>query len=73
MESATITLNNGVAIPRVGLGTFRARGADVQAAVKAALAAGIRHIDTASIYKVRRLRVCASGFVHSNLLTGVSW
>lgn len=47
----TIALSNGVEMPRVGLGTFKAQGADVQTAVRAALAAGIRHFDTASIYK----------------------
>ena len=52
-EPATIRLNNGVELPRVGLGTFRARGKDVKQAVQGALASGIRHIDTASIYKVR--------------------
>lgn len=41
----------GVHMPRVGLGTFRARGADAVAAMVAALQAGYRHIDTASIYK----------------------
>lgn len=39
-------------LPRVGLGTFKAQGQDVKMAVKAALAANIRHIDTAAIYKV---------------------
>ena len=40
------------AVPRVGLGTFKAKGLDVQAAVMTALDCGIRHIDTAAIYKV---------------------
>jgi diketogulonate reductase-like aldo/keto reductase len=49
----TIALAGGVELPRVGLGTFKAGGAELRAAVHAALAAGIRHIDTAAIYKVR--------------------
>lgn len=51
MLSPTITLAGGVELPRVGLGTFKAGGAELRAAVHAALAAGIRHIDTAAIYK----------------------
>lgn len=46
-----IRLTNGVELPSIGLGTFKARGADVQQAVTVALRHGIRHIDTASIYK----------------------
>lgn len=47
----TITLNNGVDIPQVGLGVFQAaEGAEVEAAVRAALEAGYRLIDTAAIY-----------------------
>lgn len=48
-----IELHNGVLMPRVGLGTFKSRGADAVAAVHTALRLGIRHIDTASVYKVR--------------------
>ncbi|CAI5933991.1 unnamed protein product [Closterium sp. NIES-64] len=33
------------------VGTFKAKGGEVKEAVKAALAAGYRHIDTASVYK----------------------
>lgn len=51
----TIRLNNGVELPRVGLGTFRAQGAEVKGAVAAALKAGIAHIDTATIYKASAL------------------
>eukprot|EP00798_Chlamydomonas_sp_ICE-L_P002779 gene2779-12656_t len=47
----TIPLRNGVLLPRVGLGTFKVAGGDVHTAVTAALDAGLRHIDTASIYK----------------------
>jgi methylglyoxal/glyoxal reductase len=47
----TITLNNGVAIPAVGLGVFRvAEGDATRRAVLAAIEAGYRHIDTARAY-----------------------
>lgn len=49
--SDTLPLAGGVQIPRLGLGVFRAEaGGQTAAAVQAALAAGYRHIDTASIY-----------------------
>lgn len=51
MEPRTIALRNGVELPRVGLGTFRSTAAEAAIAVHAALGAGLRHIDTASIYK----------------------
>jgi diketogulonate reductase-like aldo/keto reductase len=41
---------NGAAIPALGLGTWQLRGDDCSAAVKTALAAGYRHIDTAAMY-----------------------
>jgi diketogulonate reductase-like aldo/keto reductase len=47
----TVTLNNGVTIPHVGLGVWQAReGAEVERAVQTALEAGYRLIDTAAIY-----------------------
>jgi diketogulonate reductase-like aldo/keto reductase len=46
-----VTLNNGVAIPQVGLGVFQAQeGSEVEQAVSAALEVGYRLIDTAAIY-----------------------
>ncbi len=48
---STKKLNNGVEIPRIGLGVFRAKdGNETSNAVKWALEAGYRHIDTAAIY-----------------------
>ncbi|KAI8981768.1 NADP-dependent oxidoreductase domain-containing protein [Mycotypha africana] len=46
------TLNNGAQMPAVGLGTWQSSEKDdtVYKAVKAALAAGYRHIDTAMMY-----------------------
>ena len=38
--------------PLIGLGTFRCTGDTVRKSVKVAIDSGIRHIDTASIYKV---------------------
>lgn len=40
----------GVALPRLGLGTFRMQGAACQAAVESALALGYRHVDTSEMY-----------------------
>ncbi len=45
-----IKLNNGITIPQIGLGTFRAQDNDAYEAVTHALKVGYRHIDTASIY-----------------------
>lgn len=45
------TLHNGIEIPSVGFGTWQApNGPETVAAVKAALAVGYRHIDTAAGY-----------------------
>ena len=50
--SATVGLDNGVAMPLLGLGTYRsARGAEVEGSVAAALRQGYRSIDTASLYE----------------------
>lgn len=47
----TVTLNNGVKMPGLGLGVFRVEeGQQVQDAVRWALEAGYRHIDTAAAY-----------------------
>ncbi|MFF0094747.1 aldo/keto reductase [Streptomyces canus] len=45
----TVQLNNGVAMPRLGLGTWPLRG-DAQQAVTRALRSGYRLIDTAAAY-----------------------
>ncbi|MBP2623499.1 aldo/keto reductase [Streptococcus oricebi] len=45
-------LNNGISIPALGFGTWRAKdGEEAYQAVLAALKAGYRHIDTAAIYQ----------------------
>ena len=49
---STVTLNNGVAMPRLGLGVFAAGPGDrTRRAVRWALEAGYRHVDTAAIYR----------------------
>jgi 2,5-diketo-D-gluconate reductase B len=40
----------GMAMPRLGLGTWRTRGRECHAAVASGLALGYRHIDTAAMY-----------------------
>jgi diketogulonate reductase-like aldo/keto reductase len=46
----TLTLNNGVKMPALGLGVFQTPPDETQAAVRAALDLGYRHIDTAAAY-----------------------
>jgi diketogulonate reductase-like aldo/keto reductase len=51
--SDRVTLNNGVTMPRLGLGTWQGRpedGPHVEAAVRTALSLGYRSIDTAAGY-----------------------
>ena len=46
-----ITLNNGVAIPQLGLGVYRSpNGVETVETVRYALEVGYRHVDTARIY-----------------------
>ena len=45
-----IKLNNGINIPQLGFGTWQITGKECENAVKWALEAGYRHIDTAKIY-----------------------
>ena len=47
----TLTLNNGVAMPLAGLGTYGLKGKDGQKAMEAAIATGYRLIDTAQMYR----------------------
>lgn len=54
MNAATnipsVTLNNGVEIPQVGLGVFQVPDNGTQACVETALEVGYRHVDTAAAY-----------------------
>jgi 2,5-diketo-D-gluconate reductase A len=45
-----VTLPSGAAMPMVGFGTWQLRGRHARDGVRAALAAGYRHIDTATMY-----------------------
>ncbi|KHD45488.1 aldo/keto reductase [Streptococcus hongkongensis] len=48
----TFTMNNGLEIPLLGFGTFKAAdGEEAYQSTLAAIKAGYRHIDTAAIYK----------------------
>ena len=49
-DVSTLTLNNGVTLPAVGLGVFQTPPDETRDAVTAALRAGYRHIDTAAAY-----------------------
>ena len=46
----TLKLNNGVEMPALGLGVFQTPPDETRDAVRAALGAGYRHIDTAAAY-----------------------
>lgn len=49
-DVSTLTLNNGVTLPALGLGVFQTPPDETRDAVTAALKAGYRHIDTAAAY-----------------------
>ena len=61
----TITLNNGVEMPALGLGVFQTPPAETRDAVRAALDLGYRHIDTAAAYGNERQ---VGDAVHSSAL-----
>ena len=49
-DVSTLTLNNGVDMPALGLGVFQTPPDETRDAVAAALSSGYRHIDTAAAY-----------------------
>ncbi|OPD51798.1 aldo/keto reductase [Bacillus thuringiensis] len=52
MHIPTTTLHNGVKMPMIGLGVYKAKeGDEVKQAVKTALEVGYRSIDTATVYE----------------------
>jgi diketogulonate reductase-like aldo/keto reductase len=53
-KSPSITLNNGVQLPAIGLGVFQSPPAETAGAVEAAIATGYRLIDTAAAYANER-------------------
>ena len=66
----TLTLNNGVELPALGLGVFQTPPEDTRNAVRAALDAGYRHVDTAAAYANEREvgeAVAASGLDRSEV------
>ena len=50
MTTPTVTLNNGVVMPRIGFGVFQVPPGATTEAVSVALEAGYRSIDTAALY-----------------------
>lgn len=50
MTDATVTLNDGRAMPRVGQGVYQVPAADAEALVAAAIDLGYRAVDTAALY-----------------------
>ncbi|MCJ8239803.1 aldo/keto reductase [Peteryoungia algae] len=50
-DQTHIALNDGARIPQVGLGVWQTPNDEAAPAVKAALDAGYRHIDTAAVYE----------------------
>ena len=65
MYAPTILLNDGSAIPQIGLGTSPLNDAEVAPVVVTAIEAGYRHIDTA--YKYRNQRGVGQGIRDSGL------
>ena len=49
-DVSTLTLNDGVELPALGLGVFQTPAEETRAAVEAAISVGYRHIDTAAAY-----------------------
>jgi diketogulonate reductase-like aldo/keto reductase len=64
MPAKTFSLNNGIAIPTVGFGTWKSKPDDAYASVKAALGAGYRHIDTAFVSDWISTSGSLLGFMH---------
>ncbi len=50
-SDVVLSLNNGVEVPALGLGTYKLVGEAAYAPVRAALGCGYRHIDSASFYE----------------------
>ena len=47
----TLKLNTGAAMPALGFGTYQLEGEELSDALRSAIAAGYRHIDTAAGYE----------------------
>jgi 2,5-diketo-D-gluconate reductase A len=68
MASPSLTLNDGSAIPQVGLGVFQTPPEQTERAVTIAFEAGYRHVDTAAAY--RNERGVGKAFSESGLARG---
>ncbi|HET9649122.1 MAG TPA: aldo/keto reductase [Microlunatus sp.] len=69
-DTSTLTLNNGITLPALGLGVFQTPPDETRTAVSAALEAGYRHIDTAAAYGNERQvgeAIAASGLDRSEV------
>jgi len=51
MSAPVVPLPHGGGIPQLGFGTYKLAAADAEAAVRDALEAGYRHVDTAAMYR----------------------
>ena len=58
----TLTLNNGVECPALGIGTFMLSPADAENSVREALKMGYRLVDTAAAYQNERALPSRSAF-----------
>ena len=70
MNTTTLTLNNGVECPAVGIGTFMLSPADAENSVREALKMGYRLVDTAAAYQNERAcgrGIRASGVARSDV------
>lgn len=66
----TVTLSDGRAIPQLGFGTYQVPPEETERVVSDALAAGVRHLDTAQLYQNEEgvgRAVAASGFPRDEL------
>ncbi|MBI2578357.1 MAG: aldo/keto reductase [Candidatus Aenigmarchaeota archaeon] len=77
MNIPSVVLNSGAKMPQLGLGTWDLRGSECVRAVRDALDAGYRHVDTASLYgneKEVGLAVKKSGVPRKDLfITSKIW
>ncbi|CAM9202016.1 unnamed protein product [Ectocarpus sp. 8 AP-2014] len=67
---STVTLSDGIIMPRLGLGTWRSATGEVETAVKCALKAGYLHIDCAWCYgnQVEVGKALADAFKEDNII-----
>jgi len=75
--ATSLTLNNGMKMPILGLGTWKSKPGQVEAAVEHALRKGYRHLDCAAIYGNEAevgAAIVASGVARSEIfITSKLW